>query len=343
MTEQTEPTEPKFHFRGYQAGDEVAILDTFNKVFRDVCGEGYVDRTPEFWQWEFQQNPYGHRISLAFADSGVVAAQYAGVVYPMATVFGDCTFIHIVDSMTHPDHRKGLKRPGLFVKVAYPWFDLCFAQNDAVMYGYPVPIAERIGKRYLEYHRLRVVDYLCREMGQGCVDLPAGLQVEKVTELAADVDQLFARLAHEKKCWARRDSQFLNWRYVQAPGDDYEIYQARRGGDLVGLMVLRPVHELVPGACTIADWLVAQDDAETMDAFLATATRRGREQGRSTLMTVFPEPSKEAAAVLSRGFQVVSSDQFLERRLTHRIYHPQMTTPWLQEHWWYTLGDSDLV
>ena len=60
-------------------------------------------------------------------------------------------------------------------------------------------------------------------------------------------------------------------------------------------------------------------------------------------MTIFPEPSAEFASLRDRGFSVVSSADYMERRLTQRIYHEQMTTAWLQEHWWYTLGDSDLV
>jgi len=136
----------KFTYRNYEPGDEVEILKTFNVVFREVCGESYVDREMDFWKWEFLECPFGHRITLAVTPDGTCAAQYAGVVYPMATAFGDCTFVHIVDSMAHPEYRKGLKRPGLFVTAAYPWFELCSEKGDAVMYGYPVPIAERIGR-----------------------------------------------------------------------------------------------------------------------------------------------------------------------------------------------------
>lgn len=329
--------------RGYQPGDETAILSTFNQVFREVCGESYVDRDLEFWRWEFEQCPNGHRISLAFTEDGVCAAQYAGIVYPMATAFGDCTFVHIVDSMAHPDHRRGLKRPGLFVTNAYPWFDLCLEKGDAVMYGYPVPIAERIGQRYLEYHRLRVVNYLCRDLQTGGAEPLAGVDVERVDSLPAETDDLFARVAARKGCLTRRERPYLNWRYLQAPNSCYEVYTARRQGALCGLMVLRPEHALVPNSCSIADWLVVEDDVEVMDAFLAAATARGREAGRQTLLAVFPDPSPEFRNMQARGFEVLSSETYEERRLTHRIYHPQMTTEWLQENWWYTLGDSDLI
>jgi hypothetical protein len=337
-------TEPNLTIRAYQPGDEEKILETFNLVFREVCGESYVDRTMDFWRWEFLESPRGHRISLALAADGTVAAQYAGVAYPMSTAFGDCTFIHIVDSMAHPDYRKGLKRPGLFVTTALPWFEMCYDAGDAVMYGYPVPIAERIGQRYLEYHRLRVVDFLCRPVGEGRVDAPGSVAVERVAAFGSEADELFGQVANEKGCWTRRDQEFLTWRWVKIPTrDDYEIYLARRGGKVAGLMVLRPVHELVPGCCCIADWVVPEADTETMDALLAVATTRGRETGRESLMTVLANPSPEYRNLVTRGFSVVPSSKTLERRLTHRIYHPQMTTEWLQQHWWYTLGDSDLV
>ena len=334
---------PGFTLRAYQPGDEQAILQTFNLVFREVCGDGYVDRAVDFWRWEFLENPVGHRISLALAEDGTVASQYAGVGYPMATAFGDCTFIHIVDSMTHPAYRKGLTRPGLFGTTALPWFQMCYDAGDAVMYGYPVPIAERIGQRYLEYHRLRVVDYLCRPVAEGSVEGPAAVAVERVEEFGSQVDELFRQVAAEKQCWTRRDREFLTWRWVKIPTDDYEIYLARRGDELCGLLVLRPVHELVPGCCGIADWLVPEADTETMDALLARATARGREAGRQTMMAMFPDPSSEYQSLVDRGFVGVPSANTMERRLTHRIYHPQMTTDWLQQHWWYTLGDSDLV
>ena len=332
-----------FSYRNYQPGDEHGILETFNRVFREVCGDSYVDRDMGFWKWEFEACPFGHRISLAYAEDGTCAAQYAGVVYPMATTFGDCNFVHIVDSMAHPDYRKGLKRPGLFVTTAYPWFELCHDMGDAVMYGYPVPIAERIGQRYLEYHRLRVVNYLAREAGLGGVDLPAGVEVEKVERAPDGVEALFEQVTAEKLCLTRRNAAYLDWRYVEIPGDSYELYAARRAGQLCGVMVLRPVHELMPGSCTIVDWIVPEGDLEAFDALLGRATQRAREMGRAQVMAVFPDPSLEFARLKERDFSVVSSEHYEERRLTHRIYHPQMTTPWLQEHWWYTLGDSDLA
>lgn len=332
-----------YQIRLYQPGDEVGILDSFNRVFREVCGPEYVDRKMDFWRWQFEENPNGHRISVALTEDGVIAAHYAGVPLTMASEFGDLVFTHIVDSFALPEHRAGLKRPGLFVETAYPWFDLCYEKGDALMYGYPVKAAERVGTRYLEYHFLRVVDYLCRDVQAGSMEIAGDLEIEEVSAAPAEASELFQRFAAQRSCLTRRDQAYLQWRYVDIPGDDYRIFLARRSGELLGLMVLRVQHELIPDACTIADWVVPARDAEITAGLLARATEIAREEGRKTLMTVFSPTSPEHAEFLAQAFELRSSSQYLERRLTQRSYHPQVTAEWLMENWWYTLGDSDLV
>lgn len=333
----------RYEIRVYRPGDEHRIVPSFNRVFREVCGPGYVDRTLDFWRWEFEHNPCGHRITVGLTESGEIAAQYAGIAQRVATSFGPMTFVHIVDSFVLPEHRAGLKRPGLFVTTAYPWFELCRERGDAVLYGYPVATAERIGQRYLEYKFLRVVDYLCRPASAGTTSVPAAVQVERCREIPDDVDALFGRMAERRRCLVVRDREYLDWRYLRMPGDAYEVHAARRDGALVGLIVLRPRHELVPDACSIADWLTAADDADVTDALLGCVTARARAHSRETVLAVFADSSPERRALVERGFEVAPSSRWLERRLTHRIYDERLSTEWLSEHWWYTLGDSDLI
>ena len=343
MTKFVPENDANYQIRLYRPGDEVGILKSFNHVFREVCGPDYVDRELVYWEWQFGANPCGHRISVGLTGTGEVAAHYGGVPQRLHTSFGDMTFVHIVDSFVVPEHRAGLKRPGLFVKTAYPWFDLCYERGDAVMYGYPVKAAERVGSRYLEYKFLRVVDYLCRPAGDGDERCPGAIEVEMLRAIPPEVDALFERFTRRRNCLVRRDRAYLEWRYVTIPDDHYEIWAARRDGELSGLCVLRPFHELLPGSCGIADWIVPDDDAETLDALLATATGRARAHGRQTVLAVFADPSPEHAALRARGFRTVSSAESLERRLTYRIYDERLTSEWLAEHWWYTLGDTDLV
>lgn len=335
---------PDFEIRPYRPGDEHAILKTFNLVFREVCGPDYVDRTLEQWRWAYLDNPAGHRISLAVAGDGTIASQYAGMPLLYDTPWGQKRFVHCVDSMTHPDWRMGLKSRSLFVETCMPFWAHSIAIGDALFYGFPVDAAFRIGQRYLKYVLMGTIDYLIRDRAQAPLPAPAGIEVQKVGAVPADIGGLYDAAREDKRCLLRRDYRYLKWRYVDNPAHaDYELWTARRGGRLCGLMVLKPGSGLAPDAATIADWLVPERDTAATSALLAAAVRRQHEAGKQRLMTVFPGWSAEHAALSAHGFQTVPSANWLQRRLVHNICIPQVTPEFLAANWWFTLGDSDLA
>ena len=334
----------EYDIRPYRSGDEPGILASFNRVFREVCGEGYVDRSLDYWRWEYLQNPAGHRITVGMVGD-LVAGHYSGTPQRFVTEFGPRTFVHAVDSFVVPEHRRGLKRPGLFISIAEPWFEDVRLRGDAMVYGYPVKAAERVGGKYLGYRRVRTIEYLCREVSGSRLEAPPGITLERVHGLGDEVDGLFERFAVGKRCVQVRDRAYLQWRWLDIPdaSRDFEVWIARRDGILCGLMVLRPVHELVPGGCTIADWCVPIDDVDTAQALLACASGVAQQHSRSTLMAVFADPSPEHALLLASGFVPQSSANWHERILMHRTFDATLPEDWLIENWWYTIGDSDLV
>lgn len=339
-------TLPDLTIRPYQPGDEERILETFNLVFREVCGPAYQDRSLEQWRWQYLQNPWGHRMSLAVAPDGTIVSQYAGVPVLADTPHGPQTFVHCVDSMTHPAWRAGLKRPGIFVITGWPFSAHSRRIGDAVLYGFPVDAAFRIGSRYLEYHFLRVIDFQIRAVATGVIDPPAGIQLERVHTIPPDIGSLYDTVRGEKRLLLRRDYRYLDWRYVQNPARaDYELWTARQAGNgrLRGLLVLKPGGGLAPDAATIADWLASEHDPAAVQALLAVATRRAHEEKKIRLMAVCPEWSAEWRAFERAGFVKTPSANWLERRLVYLLTGSPLTEPVLQADWWYMLGDSDLA
>jgi len=330
--------------RPYRPGDEHAILRTFNLVFREVCGPDYVDRTLAQWQWAYLQNPAGHRISLAIADDGTVASQYAGMPMLYDTPWGEQRFVHCVDSMTHPAFRAGLRAKSLFVETCMPFWAHSRTIGDALFYGFPVDAAFRIGQRYLKYEMMTVVDYLIRDRAAGALPVPAGLEVQKVDTVPPDLGSLHERTRADKAIMLRRDYRYVLWRYVDNPAHaDYELWTVRQRGRLAGLLVLKPGSGLAPESATIVDWIVPENDAAATEALLAVAVRRQHEQQKQRLLAVFPPWSSEHRALVARGFQPTPSANWMQRRLIHNICQAQITPEFLAQKWWYTLGDSDLA
>jgi hypothetical protein len=330
--------------REYQPGDERAILDTFNLVFREVCGAGYVDRQLPRWIWQYLHNPAGRRMMLAVAADGRVACQYAGVPVRVHSPDGDVVFDHAVDSMVHPEFRRGLKKEGVFVPTANRFFSRWgFAGEDAIVFGYPVDAPWRIGERYFEQKLIRVLDYLIRPAAAGSDAEVRDITVREVARFGPAADALWAAARPSLRCAVVRDGSYLDWRYPACPDVRYVCLLATRGQVPCGLAVLQPAHEVVPEACTFADWLVPGDDADTGRALLAAATRLMRARGRKCLMAVANEALGWARFLVQEGFVPTPSATWMVRRLGCRTFAPRFTADWLRDNWHYTLGDSDLV
>lgn len=342
-----DPSGEELVLRPYAPGDEQAILETFNRVFREVCGEGFRERSLAEWNWQFRENPRGMRVMLAVDRDGTVAAQYAAVPMAALSPLGPTNFLHAVDSMVHPEHRAGLKKPGLFVRVGQAWFEWIRALGlDSVGFGYPVRPAWRIGSRYLGYTLVRVIDYLAcaAERLAGVAAGAARIEVQAASAFpAGETDALWEEWALGVQAAIVRDAAYLDWRYRACPGRDYRILLARRQGRLVGLAVVHPSHELLPGSATLAEWLVLPGEDGAGRALLSEAGLLARRRERSRLLALVPPWRPEWGFLQGAGFEVVPSADYLERRLGSYLWKERMTSAWLAEHWFYTLGDSDLV
>ncbi len=332
-------------FRLYEVGDETAILDTFNRTFREVCGPDYVDRSLEHWKWEFEGNPEGNRILLGIADDGRVACQYAGIPMRVHVRDGDreLSFFHAVDSMVHPDFRKGLRKRPLFLDVAERYFERFGGHEDQLGFGYPVRPAWRIGERYLGYRLIRVLDFLVRELPvRQETEALAAVPVQTLERFPAAVDAWFDGLRAEYACVTRKDRRYLNWRYADCPSCAYTILWAERGGAPAGWMVLRTDGGLVPGAATIGDLHLDPSDGEAGRALLHAAEAHAIEAGCSKLLTVLNPQLPLQDFFAASGFRPHPSSTWLERKLGSRDWSAGLSQEWLAENWSYTLGDSDL-
>lgn len=332
---------PDYEIREYREGDEESLVETFNEVFAEGHPD-FVPRTLDEWRWTALRNPAGWRIWLALTDVGggrrKVVAQYAAWPYRIMIEGAERRFAQIVDSMVHPEHRAGLKRPGLFVRTAWEFFDHYGGPDkDLVHYGMPIASAWRIGKTFLKYEIMRTHGVLAREPGPDPGEPP---EVEVIERFDEQARWLWDRCAGDFGASAIRDADFWNWRFVDHPRQEYERLGVRDAdGVLRGVAIYRRADWVLPNMGVVVDWLVPPDEPEVGAALERAVRHRGARDGVSAVANLTPDWSPWFARLQDWGWSVHPSEYFM----VTRSFHPRYDAVWLRQHWWYQLADTDLV
>lgn len=328
---------PKYEIRAFRPGDEEGILATFNLVFGEN-DPAFVPRTRAEWDWAFARNPAGQRIWVAECE-GVIAAQCAALPYRVHLDGRVTSFTQGVDSMVHPAHRKGLRRPGLYVETAYPFFRQFGGYGaDLLHYGWPVEPAWRIGRTFLGYEIVRTQVIHAQDVGPGTQAIPA--EVERIERFDDGVSALYDRCRAGWGASVIRDATYLNWRFLERPGFRYHVLGLRgAGGALRAYAVYRRADRPYPGSGLIMDWLVPDDEPEAGAILLEAVRAQARADGAGALLAVFPEWSPWNLRLQEQGFRLHTTDYLL----IGIIQDPRYDTWWLREHWWYQLAELDVV
>ncbi len=333
---------PPLTIRAYEPGDEHAILETFNRVFGEI-DPTFQPRTLEAWRWQFLGNPSGHRIFIALTEEGKVVSQYAGVGQRVLLDGDEVSFSQQVDSMTDPAWRLVLREPGFFVLTAQPYgekFGGGGPDQDCFMWGLPMWGAWRIGKTYLAYEVLRTQLKLVCPLERLKVGGAAGVEVEEVERFPEGIESVYLRRAEGTGAIAIRDRAQLDWRFPDRVDRDYRIGLARRSGEVVGYAVFRrDAFDRVPDEGLVCDWVVPDGEDAAAAALLAWLADCARAEDTARLCAIFPDTAKEWFSFQRAGFHAAGSMYFI----VGRSWVKRIKMRWLHDHWYYTLGDTDLV
>lgn len=329
--------------RSYRPGDEAGILELFQRVFG-------VKRTIEHWRWKFQENPAGRQIILAVTNNGEIIAQHAGL--PVRVAMGEQIFLFVnsVDCMVDPRFRQGLKRPGLMVSLVLRHDREFMGQGPgkgAIGYGFPIPIFRRLLNGTNTCRSLHPVIQLGKELpvpGADRMGTPARAgswryRIERVTRLRPSFDRLWHQCRQELSLAAVRDSQYLNWRYADCPDVSYAILVAtdRLTGRPSGVAVLRLGLPDRPVAL-LMDWLVPSGRQDLAQMLLDHCHALAMAFGFQRIEAWFPEHTSQFHFLRAQGYEPAPTMY----HLIARQCTPELSLEWVRDHWYYTMGDSDI-
>jgi hypothetical protein len=336
------PPLSEFTLREYQPGDEHEILATFNRVFAAV-DPTFRPRTLASWRWQFLGNPSGSCVLLALSPEGRVVAQLANVLQRVHLLGRAATFSQAVDSMSDPAFRIGLRRASLQAVLGNHYAERYAGPapgQHALLWGAPVATAWRVGRQLIRYEVIRTQQKLAARPADVDPRPAAGIEVETVERFPAEVAELDERAARAHGAIAVRDAAQLDWRFVAHPERRYRIGLARDGGELRGYAVFaRGGFDGEPDVGLVCDWLVAPGERGAERALFAWLAVEAARAGVERLVAVVPDTSAAWLAFQEAGFRVAPTRYTIVGRRALRGFDMR----WMHGHWYYTLGDTDLV
>lgn len=344
MSEVFETPRGNVTISAYKPGDEAGILELFNSVFG-------IGRPMEVWNWEYRDCPEGIHCFLGHLDDGQIVSQFCSIPSRVKIGSDEYLFGQIVDSMVHPNFRGSLKKKGLFASTVQAYVDhLGRADKELIMMGLPNPQAFRVGKKLCGYVPMTKI-YVHTKAVEPDTTLPMPpidvsfrmneFRVQVVGRFSDDVRELWERVAPHHAVATVRSAKHLNWRFPDSPQWDYVLVEARGAEDnaLHGYTVLRQKWLDQPDLM-IADWFIDPEVPGVANALLANAEHLAAKAGMTAVKCLLNPMCEESRFFEDEGYDLTPTPF----RMVSRTYDESIVTvPWLNRHWYYTMGDFDVV
>lgn len=215
--------------RDYKKGDEVRILDLFEKVFGRKM-------TLDFWQWRFVENPFGKGIIKLLFDNNLLIGHYA--VMPIVVQVKDFLVkaVFSMTTMTHPDYQG----KDIFTFLAKETYREAQKRGFRFVYGFPNKNSYHGFVKKLNWEDLGKMTILYKEMEtDSFTPILQSSNVYEIENFDNAVDLLWNRIKENYCVIVPQTKDFLNWRFIENPNVNYKIYAIKNGEGISGYVVLK--------------------------------------------------------------------------------------------------------
>lgn len=276
------PSRDDIVWREFRDGDQHAILEMFERVFHRTMSLSY-------WEWRFRNCPYGPSvIRLAWHGDSLVG-HYAVATSRLAIRGAEVPAVLSMTTMTDSRYL----HLGIMQRLGEEAYEECRGRGIMAVYGFPnhnsfPGFIKRLGWRDMG----RVYQHTT-EAHRLSGGMPPG--IELVEEFPEDVGSLHERRRRSFAVTTPRTREFLQWRFVDEPLNDYPILVLRANGELRGCAVLK-LYDAPDGTRGhIVDMLTTEDE-QAVEALLRGAAAHLLSLGAQTVsLWSVGDPSLEAA------------------------------------------------
>ena len=220
--------------RPYKPGDE----EGFQKLDRLVEVHSWNRRNLDNWNWRFKgANPAGPPLMIYAENDGEIIGHFAAI--PMNYRFNGENIIgsHSAAMVIHPDWQN----KGLIKFVADKLIKDLVKQKIPFTYGYPNDNAYDLHINILNYEDVASQRLFIKKIDKKTKkELNNNTLVwKKIERFDKDFDNFWDIAKDDYKAIVIRDSDFLNWRYLDRPDANYQAYGVYSDNVLKGYCVLK--------------------------------------------------------------------------------------------------------
>jgi len=348
------------------------IRDVYQEMaeFMSLFGpSGSLSLGPELFRWKVHENPSGTgRLFLERHNDKVVGS--TSLTPKSLLLSGQATLgAEIGDTYTHSDFR----RQGIFGRGVHTCTEFGLSQGVELIYGTPNENSLPGYEDKLDYLRcpkakvvrlykalsFRVIgELISQKVGSTCIGkllaplyttwesytstrVPGSssqhVAVESLTRFPDGVDGAWGDRANFA-FFTRRDSTYLNWRFVQNP-HSYLLFGAWCDGRLAGYMAARIYQRKLHRVAVLADFAVEGDRSDIFVPLLITVEEHMKAAGIDQLELWASESSPYYPVFLGRKYRPAGSVNVIV--YTQTVAASELLTS--NKPWHFTIADSDNV
>lgn len=342
-------------FRRFRRGDEQGLSRLVETVFN-------VNNDSVYWAWKYFKNPAGdHMVTVAVDNDEIVGVQ---AYLPGRLKCDSRVFISAqnTDMAVLREYRSG----GTFLKMHDKAMEFGPKKRAALCYGFPNQTAYRLAP-CLEYTGicpvvnltkvLNPIPYVERKVGirfpdqlVGCTKrvvawrhkrkfvVHPNFNMVEVTRFDRRFDEFWRREETHYPIAVVRDSEYLNWRYVDCPSS-YKIFCVEKDSVIKGFIVLRCVQDRGIKRGRIVDILVGWRQETVAELLVEQSVNYFAGENVDVITTWMLEHWPV--------FEIFRKKGFSKRKAPHYLVVNSQSVDIPEKHfldiskWYVTMGDSD--
>ncbi len=350
----------QWYIRKYREGDEKQILELRGATLGD-------SKDVRWWNWIYRNGPDGS----AYLNLAVTKQKIIGIAsgLPLRIKIGEqvCKSILGFDIMTHPDYQ----RQGILSTLDNIWIEylvknginmdhgtstvqrfpvyqklrVSHGYNHFIVYAPPLLVKVINWGRVLKTHWKiptfigALFGYVWEGITCRRLSLQKGdIEVEQISYFDESFNDFWLRSCNIKKIIFVRDMKYLNWRYVEKPGNEYKIFVAKSQKEIVGYIVVMLEKNNV-GRGFIVDLLTLPSEDVAAEVLISGAIEYLRGEGAAMISCLMIKDTPYYRILRKLGFLHRHSGI----QLNVRIFDQNLSKEFVADpsNWYFVWGDTD--